>query len=108
MTEDALKNKISELKLELERRDQEIEHLDDVIEELQDKIMELEDLKKLEDGAIKKSKKIQAAESRFAYEESLTIAFVSLLLLIKMAAAPIEKPKAPISEKPLAFKNFSI
>ncbi len=68
MTEDALKNKIRELELELEKRDQEIEHLDDIIEELQDKIMELEDLKKLEEGAIKKSKKIQAAESRFAYE----------------------------------------
>ncbi len=68
MTEDALKNKIRELELELKKRDQEIEHLDDIIEELQDKIMELEDLKKLEDGATKKSKKIQAAESRFAYE----------------------------------------
>ena len=68
MTEDALKNKIRELELELKKKDQEIEHLDDIIEELQDKIMELEDLKKLEDGATKKSKKIQAAESRFAYE----------------------------------------
>ncbi len=68
MTEDALKNKIRELELELKKKDQEIEHLDDIIEELQDKIMELEDLKKLEDGATKKSKKIQAVESRFAYE----------------------------------------
>jgi chromosome segregation ATPase len=68
MTDDALKNKIKELRLELEKKDQEIEHLDDIIEELQDKIMELEDLKKLDDGATKKSKKIQAAESRFAYE----------------------------------------
>jgi chromosome segregation ATPase len=68
MTEDALKNKIRELELELEKKDQEIDHLDEYIEELQDKIMELEDLKKLEEGAIKKSKKIQAVESRFAYE----------------------------------------
>ncbi|MFX0000279.1 MAG: hypothetical protein ACFE9Q_09640 [Candidatus Hodarchaeota archaeon] len=68
MTEDALRNKIRELKLELEKKNQEIEHLDDIIEELQDKIIELENLKKLEEGATKKSKKILAAESRFAYE----------------------------------------
>ena len=68
MTEDALRNKIRELESELEKRDQEIEHLDDVIEELQDKIIELEDLRKLEEGANSKSKKIQAVESRFAYE----------------------------------------
>ncbi|MFX1569475.1 MAG: hypothetical protein ACFFCV_14025 [Promethearchaeota archaeon] len=68
MIEDALRNKIRELESELEKRDQEIEHLDDVIEELQDKIIELEDLRKLEEGANKKSKKIQAAETRFAYE----------------------------------------
>ena len=68
MTEDALRNKIRELESELEKRDQEIERLDDVIEELQDKIIELEDLRKLEAAADNKSKKIQAAESRFAYE----------------------------------------
>jgi len=68
MTEDTLRNKIRELESELEKRDQEIERLDDVIEELQDKIIELEDLRKLEAAADNKSKKIQAAESRFAYE----------------------------------------
>ena len=68
MSEDPLKDKIRELKLELEKKDLEIEKLDDTIEELEDRIMELEALKKLEEGATKKSKKIQAAESRFAFE----------------------------------------
>ncbi len=68
MSEDLLKDKIRQLESELEKKDLEIEQLDDRIEELEDKIMELEALRELEEGAKKKSKKIQAAESRFAFE----------------------------------------
>ncbi len=68
MSEDPLKDKIRELQVKLEKRDLEIEQLEDTIEELEDRIMELEALRELEEGAKKKSKKMQAAESRFAYE----------------------------------------
>lgn len=68
MSEAALKDKIRELELKLEKQDLEIEQLEDTIEQLEDTIMELEALKELEEGAKTKSKKIQAAESRFAYK----------------------------------------
>ena len=68
MTEEALKAKIRELELELEKKDLEIEQLEETIEEREDTIMKLESIKKLEEGAKKKSKKVQAAESRFAFE----------------------------------------
>ncbi|MFX0029240.1 MAG: hypothetical protein ACFE8B_08525 [Candidatus Hermodarchaeota archaeon] len=75
MSEDTFKNKIRELESQLKGRDHEInrlkntiEQLEDTIETREDTIMELEALKELEDGANTKSKKIQAAESRFAYE----------------------------------------
>ncbi len=63
-----LEKKIGELELKLEKTDNEIDQLEDIIEEREDKIMELEAIKELEEGAKSKSKKIQAAESRFAYE----------------------------------------
>ena len=59
MSEEALKNKIRELKLELDNREEEIE----VLEE---KIMELESFIP-EEGTTKKSKKIQALEAKHAY-----------------------------------------
>ena len=68
MSEDALKNRIRELEKILEQKDLEIEQLEDTIEQHEDTIMELEAIKELEDGANTKSKKIQAVESRFAYE----------------------------------------
>ena len=68
MSEAALKDKIRELELKLEKKDLEIEQFEDTIEQLEDIIMELEAIKELEEGAKTKSKKIQAAESRFAYK----------------------------------------
>jgi chromosome segregation ATPase len=68
MSEDALRNRIRELEQKLKQKDLEIEQLEDTIEQREDTIMELEAIKELEDGAKTKSKKIQAAESRFAYE----------------------------------------
>ena len=59
MSEEALKSKIRELKLELENREEEIE-------ELEEKIMELESFIP-EEGTTKKSKKIQALEAKHAY-----------------------------------------
>ncbi len=68
MSEAALKDKIRELELKLEKKDLEIDQFEDTIEHLEDIIMELETIKELEEGAKTKSKKIQAAESRFAYK----------------------------------------
>ena len=63
-----LEKKIGELEIKLEKTSNEIDQLEDTIEEREDKIMELEAIKELEEGAKSKSKKIRAAESRFAYE----------------------------------------
>ncbi|MBY8989115.1 MAG: hypothetical protein KGD58_00015 [Candidatus Lokiarchaeota archaeon] len=97
MSDETLEDKIRELELELEKKELELIEKDidllqeyikmkfptdkdtdalnllnnkylDKIEQQQDVIMTLEALKELEQGATKKSKKIQAAESRFAYE----------------------------------------
>ncbi|MCK4286256.1 MAG: hypothetical protein KAX18_08630, partial [Candidatus Lokiarchaeota archaeon] len=62
----ALKNKVRALELELENKGQEIEQLEDTIEELENTIMKLESFT-LEEGTTKKSKKMQAAESKYAY-----------------------------------------
>ena len=66
MTEDELRARISELEIESGNKEDEIEKLEDVIEELEDTIMKLEDFT-LEEGTTKKSKKMQAAKSKFAY-----------------------------------------
>lgn len=97
MSDETLEDKIRELELELEKKELELIEKDidllqeyikkkfptvkdtdalnllnnkylDKIDQQQDVIMTLETLKELEQGATKKSKKIQAAESRFAYE----------------------------------------
>lgn len=75
MSDETLKNKIRELESALNERDlkidqlkKTIDQLEDDVETREDTIMELEALKELEEGATKKSKKIQAAESRFAYD----------------------------------------
>lgn len=75
MSDETLKIKIRELESELNERDlkidqlkKTIDQLEDDVETREDTIMELEALKELEEGATKKSKKIQAAESRFAYD----------------------------------------
>ena len=62
----ALDNKVRALELELENKGQEIEQLEDTIEELENTIMKLESFT-LEEGTTKKSKKMQAAESKYAY-----------------------------------------
>lgn len=64
MSEDPLQKK----DLEISKLKNTIEQLEDTIEQHEDTIMELEAIKKLEEGANTKSKKIQAVESRFAYE----------------------------------------
>ncbi len=66
MTEDELRARISELEIESGNKEDEIEKLEDAIEKLEDTIMKLEDFT-LEEGTTKKSKKMQAAESKFAY-----------------------------------------
>ncbi|KKN57261.1 hypothetical protein LCGC14_0563890 [marine sediment metagenome] len=66
MSEEALKNKIRELELGLENKEQEIEELEEKIEPLENKIMELESFIP-EEGKTKKSKKIQALEAKHAY-----------------------------------------
>ena len=75
MSDESLINKIRELESKLNERDHKInqlkktiDQLEDDVETREDTIMELEAIKELEEGATKKSKKIQAAESRFAYE----------------------------------------
>lgn len=97
MSEDTLKDKIRDLELELEKKELELLEKDikllqeyiktefptikdtdaldllnnkylDKIEQLEDVIMKLEEIIFLEEGAITKSKKIQVAESKFAYE----------------------------------------
>jgi len=75
MSIEQLSNKVRELESKLNEKDLEIKNLKNTIDKLEDDIeiredtiMELEALKELEEGATKKSKKIQAAESRFAYE----------------------------------------
>ncbi|MFX0022657.1 MAG: hypothetical protein ACFE9S_10040 [Candidatus Hermodarchaeota archaeon] len=67
MTEDALKARIKDLKVELERKDMEIHNLLDRIEELEDNIMRLEALIPEEDTK-KKSRKQQAVDSKLAIE----------------------------------------
>ncbi len=67
MSEDALKARINDLKVELERKDMEIHNLLDRIEELEDNIMRLEDLIPEEDTK-KKSRKQQAVDSKLAIE----------------------------------------
>lgn len=67
MSEDALKARINDLKVELERKDREIHSLLDRIEELEDNIMRLEDLIPDEDPK-NKSKKQQAVDSKLAIE----------------------------------------
>jgi exonuclease SbcC len=67
MSEDALKARINDLKVELERKDMEIHNLLDRIEELEDNIMRLEDLIPEEDIK-KKSRKQQAVDSKLAIE----------------------------------------
>jgi chromosome segregation ATPase len=62
-----LESKIRELESELRKKDQEIEQLEDINEELEDTILKFESFTP-EEGTKKKSKKIQAAQSRFAYE----------------------------------------
>ena len=75
MSDESLINKIRELESKLNEKDHKInqlkktiDQLEDDVETREDTIMELEAIKELEEGATKKSKKIQAAESRFAYE----------------------------------------
>ena len=75
MSDESLINKIRELESKLNEKDHKInqlkktiDQLEDDVETHEDTIMELEAIKELEEGATKKSKKIQAAESRFAYE----------------------------------------
>ena len=66
MTEDDLRARIRELELELGKKEDDIEQFEDTIEELEETIMKLEDFTP-EEGTTKKSKKMQAAESKFAY-----------------------------------------
>ncbi len=67
MSEDALKARINDLKVELERKDMEIHNLLDRIEELEDNIMRLEALIPEEDNK-KKTRKQQAVDSKLAIE----------------------------------------
>ncbi|MFW9818939.1 MAG: hypothetical protein ACFFE5_04965 [Candidatus Thorarchaeota archaeon] len=67
MSEDALKARINDLKVDLERKDMEIHNLLDRIEELEDNIMRLEALIPEEDTT-KKSRKQQAVDSKLAIE----------------------------------------
>ncbi|MHA2006903.1 MAG: hypothetical protein ACXABO_02800 [Promethearchaeota archaeon] len=65
MSEEELKKRIRELESELGIRENEIEQLEDTIEELENTIMKIEEFTPEE--STKKSKKMQAAESKFAY-----------------------------------------
>ncbi len=67
MSEDALKARINDLKVELDKKDKEIHNLLDRIEELEDNIMRLEALIPEEDVK-KKSRKQQSSDSKLAIE----------------------------------------